>query len=180
MLQVSKVKQLYRNRQMVLQTMLRFPDPGAAEIMAMTGADLIVIDNEHYPFSVSQIESIVRAAQAFGGECAVRVPNSEPKRISQIMETGISGILVPHVETYEEAMTVVNAVKYAPVGTRGFCPITRAAAYGMRMSQSDEVAGGKIVSLFETETDERSLYSELLREKLFWTTQMRSLFSIWI
>jgi len=140
MLQVSKVKQLYRNRQMVLQTMLRFPDPGAAEIMAMTGADLIVIDNEHYPFSVSQIESIVRAAQAFGGECAVRVPNSEPKRISQIMETGISGILVPHVETYEEAMTVVNAVKYAPVGTRGFCPITRAAAYGMRMSPLEYAA----------------------------------------
>lgn len=140
MLKVSKVKQKYRNKEMVLQTMLRFPDAGAAEIMAMAGADLIVIDNEHYPFNVSQIESIVRAVQAFGGECSVRLPNSEPKRIAQIMETGISGILIPHVESYEEAITVVNAVKYAPVGKRGFCPITRAAAYGMCMSPSEYAA----------------------------------------
>ncbi len=140
MLKKSKLKQKYLNKELVTQTMLRFPDPGAAEIMVLSGVDVVIIDQEHYPFNIEQIERIVRAVQSFGGECMVRVQNSEPTRIALTMETGISGVLIPHVETYEEAMTVVNAVKYAPVGTRGFCPITRAAAYGMRMSPSEYAA----------------------------------------
>ena len=89
--------------------------------------DLIVIDNEHYPFNPQRMETIIRAAETYGAECMVRVPNTEPARIAQIMDYGVDGILVPSVDSYEEAMQLVNAVKYAPVGERGFCPITRAA-----------------------------------------------------
>lgn len=137
MLQKSRVKQRMRDKQVIIRAFLRFPNPGAAEIMALSGVDLIVLDNEHYPFNCQQIETIVRAAQCFGAECMVRLPNTEPARIAQVMESGVCGVVIPHVETYEEAMQVVNAVKYAPVGGRGFCPITRAAAYGMGMTPSD-------------------------------------------
>lgn len=140
MLQISKVKQRMRDKQVVIRAFLRFPNPGAAEIMALSGVDLIVLDQEHYPFNTQQMEKIVRAAQVFGGECMVRVQNTEPSRISQIMESGVCGVVVPHVETYEEAMEVVNAVKYAPEGKRGFCPITRAAAYGMKLSALEYAA----------------------------------------
>ena len=137
MLPASKVKQKLRSGQHIIRAFLRFPDPGSAEIMALAGVDLIVLDQEHYPFNSQEIEKIVRAAQVYGGECMVRVPNTEPARIAQTLESGAIGVVVPHIESYEEAMEVVNAVKYAPVGTRGFCPITRAAAYGMRLSPSE-------------------------------------------
>ena len=115
--------------------------------MVLSGVDLVVLDQEHYPFNAQEIEAIVRAVQSFGGECMVRVPNTEPARIAQVMESGVCGVVVPHIETYEEAMEVVNAVKYAPIGKRGFCPITRAAAYGMGMNAKEyanAVLGGKL------------------------------------
>ncbi|MCI8304106.1 MAG: hypothetical protein HFF52_05700 [Lawsonibacter sp.] len=137
MLQASKVKQKLRGGQPVIRGFLRFPDPGTAEIMALAGVELIILDQEHYPFNSQEIEKVVRAAQIYGAECMVRVPNSEPARVAQVMESGAIGVVVPHVESRAQAMEVVNAVKYAPVGTRGFCPITRAAAYGMRLSPEE-------------------------------------------
>lgn len=130
MLRESRIKRKLQHKELILRGFLRFPNPAAAEIMALNGIDVIVIDNEHYPFNTERVEDVVRAAQAFGSECMMRVPNPDPARISQMMDAGLSGVVVPHIESYEEAMQVVNAVKYAPVGTRGFCPITRSAAYG--------------------------------------------------
>lgn len=86
------------------------------EIMALAGVDLVIIDNEHYPFDEETMIDLVRAADVRGMACAVRVPNAEPTRIAQIMDYGVDGILVPSVDSYEEAMQLVNAVKYAPVG----------------------------------------------------------------
>ena len=154
MLQVSKVKQKLHSGQRILRGFLRFPDPASVEIMALAGVDLIVLDQEHYPFNGQEIEKVVRAVQSRGGECMVRVPNTDPSHIAQVMESGAVGVVVPHIESYEEAMTVVNAVKYAPVGTRGFCPITRAAAYGMRLSPDEysAFANEQTVIILMTET----------------------------
>lgn len=57
--------------------------------------------------------------------------------MAQMMDCQLQGIKIPHVETKEQALAIVNAVKYAPVGTRGFCPITRAADYGFTASPAD-------------------------------------------
>ena len=133
----TNIRERMRNNELIISAMLRFPSPAAMEIMALAGVDLVIIDNEHYPFNEETMINLVRAADVHGMACAVRVPNAEPARIAQIMDYGVDGILVPSVDTYEEAMQLVNAVKYAPVGTRGFCPITRAAGYGLGKSPSE-------------------------------------------
>lgn len=133
----TNIRQRLRNNDVVISAMLRFPNAAAMEIMALAGVDMVIIDNEHYPFNEETIIDLVRAADIHNMACAVRVPNAEPARIAQIMDYGVDGILVPSVDTYEEAMTLVNAVKYAPVGTRGFCPITRTASYGFSKSASE-------------------------------------------
>lgn len=115
----------------ILCAMQRLPNPSATEIMAMSGIDMICIDNEHYPFSVNTVERIARAAHIHGASVFMRVPGDDPARIAQMMDCGLQGIKVPHVETRAQAQAIVDAVKYAPIGTRGFCPITRAAAYGL-------------------------------------------------
>ena len=133
----TNIRQRLRNNDVVISAMLRFPSPAAMEIMALAGVDLVIIDNEHYPFDEETMIDLVRAADVRGMACAVRVPNAEPTRIAQIMDYGVDGILVPSVDSYEEAMQLVNAVKYAPVGERGFCPITRAASYGNGMTPEE-------------------------------------------
>ena len=154
MLQTSKVKQKLKNGEIVIRAFLRSSDPTSAEIMALAGVDLIVIDNEHYPFNPQRMETIIRAAETYGAECMGRVPNTEPARIAQIMDMGAIGVVVPHIESREEALAVVDAVKYAPVGHRGFCPITRAASYGMAMSGDEytRLANEQTCIILMTET----------------------------
>ncbi len=137
MLKESKVKKKIRDHELVVRSFLRLPDPAIAEVMAMAGVELLVVDQEHFPFDMAKIESIVRACEIHGCECVVRVSNEEPSRIAQVMETGAQGIVVPHVETRGQAQRIVDAVKYGPVGTRGYCPITRTTGYGMRMSPAE-------------------------------------------
>lgn len=137
MLQTSKVKQKLKNGEIVIRAFLRSSDPTSAEIMALAGVDLIVIDNEHYPFNPQRVEALARAAQIYGSGVVIRVPNEEAARVAQMMDCQLQGIKIPHVETKEQALAIVNAVKYAPVGKRGFCPITRAADYGFTASPAD-------------------------------------------
>lgn len=133
----NPVRQKLEEGGLILCAMLRLPNPSAAEIMAMSGIDMICIDNEHYPFSVETVERIARAAQIHGAGVFIRVPNDEPARIAQMLDCGLQGIKIPHVETGEQARAIVNAVKYAPAGRRGFCPITRAAAYGLDLPPAE-------------------------------------------
>lgn len=137
MLKGKQIKNKLKNGELVVSVMMRFADPGIAEMMAIQGVDLIIIDNEHYPFDPETMMNIARAAHAGGAACVVRLPNVEPARIAQVMDCGMEGILIPSVDSYEEAMQLVSAVKFAPEGNRGFCPITRAASYGHGMSAAE-------------------------------------------
>ncbi|MCI8304109.1 MAG: hypothetical protein HFF52_05715 [Lawsonibacter sp.] len=134
MLRGKEIKERLRRGEVVTSIMLRFPDANLAEMLAIQGVDLIIIDNEHYPFDPETMIQVIRASHAGGACCMVRLPNAEPARIAQVMDMGADGIQIPSVDSYEEALQLRNAVKFAPVGTRGFCPITRAAAYGHGMT----------------------------------------------
>lgn len=134
MLKGKALKERLRRGEVVTSIMLRFPDPNVAEMMAIQGVDLIVVDNEHYAFDPETMIDVIRAAHAGGAACMVRLPNPEPARIAQVMDMGSDGIQIPSVDSYEEAMQLVDAVKFAPEGHRGFCPITRAACYGHGMT----------------------------------------------
>jgi len=135
--QKNEIKAKIQRKEPFTQVMFRFPDPNAAELIAKSGVDMLIIDNEHYPFDDSTILAILRACQIHDVACGIRVINSEPSRISHMMDMGMDVILVPHIDSYEQALTIVNAVKFAPVGTRGFCPIVRAANYGIGVSYKE-------------------------------------------
>lgn len=133
----NPVRRKLKSGGVILCAMLRLPDPATAEIIAKSGIDMICIDNEHYPFNTATVEQIARAAQIHGASVFIRVPNAEPNRIAQMLDCGLQGIKIPHVETKEQAQAIVNAVKYAPRGKRGFCPITRGAAYGFDLDPTE-------------------------------------------
>lgn len=133
----NNIKQRLKNKELVINGFIRFPDASTAEIMALSGVDIIVIDAEHYPFDTKTVMNIIRACQAHGAACAMRLPDANPAKIAKAMDMGLSGIMIASVETYEEAKQIVDAVKYAPLGKRGFCPISRSAAYGFGMAPAE-------------------------------------------
>jgi 4-hydroxy-2-oxoheptanedioate aldolase len=104
------------------------------ELLSLTGFDAFIIDHEHIYASPHVLIEQMRAAQASETTCLVRVPSDDPVIIKRTIDTGIEGILVPTIETAEQARDVVAACRYRPHGGhRGVgYPETRAADWGLK------------------------------------------------
>ncbi len=135
----DSVRKKIRNKKIILKTMQRIADPMITEIMAFSGVDIICLDNEHYTFADSDLMECITAGKALGACMMVRVNSRDFSTMSRVMDMGADGILAPQVASYEEAKEVVDAIKYAPVGKRGFCPISKSAQYGATISEDEYI-----------------------------------------
>ncbi|MEY8299242.1 aldolase/citrate lyase family protein [Emergencia timonensis] len=92
--------------------------------------DYVIIDGEHGHISHEQMLSMIRAAEAVDLAVMVRISDIDPILINQVLDMGITSLLVPNVSSKEDAVTLVDAAYYPPLGNRGACPFTRANYYG--------------------------------------------------
>lgn len=99
------------------------------EIAGWAGFDYIQFDMEHTPYSFSEIEGFVRTADGAGMTSIVRVAETTATNIRRVLETGAQGVMLPQVRSAKEVRDAVAATRYAPTGTRGMCPVTRAARF---------------------------------------------------
>src|SRR5512147_372892 len=113
--------------------------------MALTGLDFLLMDHEHgqaqLPDAIAQLRAIK------GTRCAglLRAPWNDMVFIKRILDAGIHGIMVPQVNTPEEARAVVAACRYPPRGIRGAAGGTRAASYGLDMGYYERAADELII-----------------------------------
>jgi 4-hydroxy-2-oxoheptanedioate aldolase len=114
-----------------------FPSPELVEFLGYLGFDGIFIDAEHGVVGVERAQEMVRAANAASVATLVRVPVNDPAVILGYLESGASGVLIPHVNSAEQARAAVQAVKFAPLGKRGAHSATRAANYGVTQSGAE-------------------------------------------
>lgn len=98
---------------------LGLADPYAAELIAGAGFDWLVIDGEHAPNDLRSTLAQVQALSAFPVSAVCRPPVGESWMIKQLLDIGCQTILVPMIETAEQAKELVRAVKYPPRGMRG-------------------------------------------------------------
>jgi 2-keto-3-deoxy-L-rhamnonate aldolase RhmA len=113
-----------------LGTWVKLPTVDSVELLAHAGFDFLVIDMEHSPLDVLTVHHLLGAARGCGVPTLVRVPDRTPSTISRVLDSGAAGVLVPHVDTAEDAHTVVSAGRFPPHGTRGYGPTVRAGAWG--------------------------------------------------
>jgi 2-dehydro-3-deoxyglucarate aldolase/4-hydroxy-2-oxoheptanedioate aldolase len=125
-------------RERLVGTLLSLPSPELAEIAAGAGFDWLFIDMEHGALDAGDVLRLVRAA---GGRsaCLVRVPENREMWIKKALDTGASGLIIPHVNSAAEAVQASHWAKYPPDGGRsvGF---SRANAYGVRFQDNVETA----------------------------------------
>ncbi|MDR7544931.1 MAG: aldolase/citrate lyase family protein [Armatimonadota bacterium] len=114
----------------VVGTWLMGPCPSQVEMLAAAGFDFVVLDTEHGSYGVEAAESLVRAADAAGLAALIRVQDLAPAPIAKALDFGAQGVVVPHVDTAEEARRAVRAVCFPPRGVRSGAPTVRAARYG--------------------------------------------------
>ena len=105
------------------------PSPVVAEIFAFGGIDFAIFDMEHGIFDVGALDSCIRACESAGSAPLVRIPGANPWAAQWALDLGAYGIVVPQISNQLEAKSVVGMAKYAPSGTRGYNPFTRAAEY---------------------------------------------------
>lgn len=114
----------------LLGTIINFIDhPEIAKVFKVCGFDYFMIDCEHAGYDYSAVARMLSLAREVGICAIVRVP--EPKRevILKYMEMGAGGLMLPNVETREEAEKLVEYSKYAPLGNRGVSLLRPAAGF---------------------------------------------------
>lgn len=132
----NEVKRKLREGAPVVGCFVGIPSPEVVEICGYVGFDYVMIDAEHGPMTTESAYHMVLAAEASRTTPFIRVPHNDAPTILRHLDIGAAGVMVPQVNSVDEARAVVEAVKYHPHGRRGLAP-TRAADYGLRTTLRD-------------------------------------------
>ncbi|WP_457610200.1 HpcH/HpaI aldolase family protein [Lutibacter sp.] len=103
--------------------------PSIAEIMADAGFDWLCVDMEHSVTDYYEAQQLIATIQAKGIKAFVRVGENNTRIIKRVLDAGAEGIIVPMVNSKEDALKAIDAVKYPPKGKRGV-GLARAQKYG--------------------------------------------------
>ncbi len=131
----NPVKRKIASGGVALGTMaFEFNTTGLARLAAGSGAEFCVFDQEHTGWSVETIRMLVATSGGTDLVPMVRVPTTQYHLIARVLDVGARGIMVPMVESPEQARLVVQSAKYPPVARRG-------AAFGVA---HDDYSGGDV------------------------------------
>lgn len=116
------LKEKIKNKEKILGTFFELGSMSVIECLGQTGLDFVIIDNEHGPFETESTMNYIRACDNVGLTPLVRVREVSRPAILKPLDIGAKGLIVPCIETIEQAKKVVEYGKFSPIGKRGFCP----------------------------------------------------------
>lgn len=123
------IKKLLKRGETIIGPFARIQDPAALEILGHGGFDFTIIDLEHGPASIHQVENLVRAAKLVGLSPIVRIRENSQAMIQRSLDAGALGVQIPQINNAEMAREAVRSAKFHPMGERGVCRFTRSAQY---------------------------------------------------
>jgi 2-keto-3-deoxy-L-rhamnonate aldolase RhmA len=138
-----------KRREKLLGTMVTLASAASAEVLAGLGFDWLFIDGEHGPLDTRELNEILQAV-SHKVACIVRVPEAAEVPIKRALDLGAHGIIVPQVNTAEQAANVVRWARYAPEGARAV-GLARAQGYGQRFGEYLSSANAEIAVIVQAE-----------------------------
>jgi 4-hydroxy-2-oxoheptanedioate aldolase len=129
-----------------------FADGYVTEALASTGFDWLLIDNEHAPNDVRSTLAQLQAAAPYRSHPVVRPVRSETALIKQLLDIGAQTLLLPMIDTPEQAREAVAATRYPPQGIRGVGAALARASRWNRIPGYLEQAADEICVLVQVET----------------------------
>lgn len=130
----TSLKKRLRAGDTTLGSWITLGHAGIAEIFARAGYDWLVVDLEHSVISIDVAGDLIRTIDLCGVTPLVRLTSNHPDQIKRVMDAGAHGIVVPMVNSPEDAANAVAAVHYGPKGNRGV-GLARAQGYGTRFAE---------------------------------------------
>lgn len=144
-------KQALANGDRQIGCWMSFAEASVAEIMGTTGFDWLVIDGEHAPNDIRSIRDQLLALAASPSHPVVRIPVGETWMVKQVLDAGAQTVLIPMVESAEQAREMVRACQYPPHGTRGVgATAARATRFGS-VSEYIQTADQEVCLLLQVE-----------------------------
>ncbi|QJU54547.1 aldolase/citrate lyase family protein [Herbiconiux sp. KACC 21604] len=135
-----------------LGTWSKIPAQETVELLALAGFDFVVIDLEHSAMSAESASRQIGVALLAGLSPIVRVPSLAGGLVQRMLDAGAEGIMLPHVDSVEEARAAAAAVRFPPAGTRGVGSTSRAGAWGAVPREEYLRFGDEVVLIAQIES----------------------------
>jgi len=123
----------------------------AIEVVSGSGFDWILIDSEHSPSELENVLGQLQTIAAYPTSPVVRVPWNDTVTIKRYLDIGAQSLLIPYVQTADEARAAVANTRYPPDGVRGLALSTRASRFG-RLPGYTELANEQVCVMVQIET----------------------------
>ena len=124
-----------------------FPSPQVVEMLGYSGFDWVLIDCEHGSIGLGDVELMAMACDAVGITSIARPRSNSASDIQSVMDRGVMGVQVPHVNSADDARRAVAAVKFGPGAGRGLAAGTRPDSWGLGARMPDFTAQANAQSL---------------------------------
>jgi 4-hydroxy-2-oxoheptanedioate aldolase len=150
------MKALIQSGRPALGCSLMFPSPQLVEMLGHAGFDWVLLDCEHGSLSGADVEVMAMAADAVGITAIARPRSNSAADIQSVLDRGVAGVQIPHIDTAEDAVRAVAAVKFGPGAGRGLAAGTRPDRWGLGAKMPDFVeqanAASQVCVQLESET----------------------------
>jgi 2-keto-3-deoxy-L-rhamnonate aldolase RhmA len=155
------MKEKLRAGKPVYGVSVMIPSPQIVEMVAAAGFDWVLLDCEHGTITLESVELMAMAAEASGITAIARPVSRSAEHILQVLDRGVMGVQVPHVNTAADAREVVAAVKFHPLGRRSIAAGTRAAVYDSHGSLAEYVKAANDATLIAVQIEDKEAVDNL-------------------
>jgi len=125
--------------------------PHVVEVLGGSGLDFVVVDAEHAPFDRGSLDLMMMAGRAANLPVVVRVSDDRHSTLLSALDIGAAGVLVPHVDTAEQAAEIVRNTRFE-IGERGYSGSPRFAGYGSLGQADARKRGDEAIVLCQIES----------------------------
>jgi len=136
--------------ELCLGSWVTLANAGIAEIFSGAGLDWVAVDLEHSVIDLGQAQELLRGISVGGAAPMVRLSDNDPVQIKRVMDAGAEGIIVPMINSAEEAEKAAESMLYPPSGRRGV-GLARAQGYGVDFDAYRGELAGKAVLVPQVE-----------------------------
>ena len=151
-MRTNRVKELLRRGEPTYGTWLSLGDLFATRVLARMGFDWLTLDLEHSPIDWQHASTVFALIAEAGCVPLARVPQGSHDYIKRVLDAGAFGIVVPMVDTTEQATTAIRAAKYPPVGNRSLGGSMHAMNFDCTSSEYFQRANDEILVVLQTES----------------------------
>ena len=149
----NRVKQMLEQGKVTIGGWISIAHADCAEIMANAGFDWIVFDMEHCPLTIQDVENLIPAVKGTNCVPIIRVAWNDAVLIKLALDVGAYGVIVPFVNTKQDALNAIKACRYPPNGVRGVYP-RRASNYFIELEEYIASADEETMVIPQIETNE--------------------------